>query len=440
MKSNNSCKEDKRDPKKDALIMRKVIMERFRKYNFAIVLAAISIAASSVAGCGEASSGISSVISTTEASGETSSQETVSKETSFGATSEAATADSTETVSAASSVSDTEEDLSIDEVHTNPNDLTKVDVSKDIDVPSTGNSSISTDESASENSSYENTDQKKTWPDLGTIGPDDYVKDAAGHQPHVLVLGDSQFDNNRTADGLAQKVASYSHCRVYNCAIGGTGASPTAGYTDWNYSDWTSNCFVGMALAASGKGNAEKICGKHYAYQVLKGCDLNDVDVIVVEYGVNDYFQDSPISGDGMKSYLGSLNAGVGVLGDAFPNATIILCNPTYAQFFSNDTYVGDSNMLSNSYGPMIDYALSMVKYAQDHNFSYFNAYQWTNISAVNAADYLEDGVHLNHYGRELYAQFLARTILRSLGYSIPEGADMSTFDFSTLQKTNDAQ
>ena len=46
----------------------------------------------------------------------------------------------------------------------------------------------------------------------------------------------------------------------------------------------------------------------------------------------------------------------------------------------------------------------------------------------------------MNHKGRELYAQFLARIILRSLGYSIEEGTDMSTFDFSTLQKASDAK
>jgi hypothetical protein len=81
-----------------------------------------------------------------------------------------------------------------------------------------------------------------------------------------------------------------------------------------------------------------------------------------------------------------------------------------------------------------------MVSYAQSNNYSYFNAYQWTNISSVNASEYLKDGVHMNHKGREIYAQFLSRIVLRTLGYSIPEGTDMTTFDYSTLQKSTTAQ
>ena len=291
--------------------------------------------------------------------------------------------------------------------------------SSDVISDSSGVSSeaASSPESEEDFSASSDGQTEQEWPDLGTPGPSDsYVTDDNGNQPHILVFGDSQFDNNRTADGLAQKLATYSHCKVYNCAIGGTGASPTQGYTAWNYDDWDSACFTGMALSATGKGNAEKICGNYYAYQVLKGCDLSDIDIVVVEYGVNDYFQDSPIGGKGSEGYLGAINEGIGLLKQVMPNATFVLCNPTYAQFFSNGTYVGSNN------------------------YSYFNAYQWTNISSVNASEYLKDGVHMNHKGRELYAQFLSRVVLDALGYSVPEGTDMTTFDYSTLTKTTTAQ
>lgn len=415
--------------------MKEAKMKNFRNYSLIGILATMSVVAAAVSGC---AGGSSDTGATSAASGSTSAQAISSTATTSAAAAtdssgaaENSSSASTAASGEASSAAAADEDLSANEVHTNPDDLKKVDVSKEIDDPASQGSSDASEASSTETSSSD------VWPDLGTAGPDDYVKDASGNQPHVLVFGDSQFDNDRSNDGLAQKVASFSHCRVYNCAIGGTGASPTQGYTHWYYSDWDSNCFLGMAIAASGQGDAEKICGDHYAYQVLKSCDLTDVDVIVVEYGVNDYFQDSPISGSGTQSYLGAINAGVGLLKSACPNAKIILCNPTYAQFFSNGNYVGDSNMLSNTYGPLVDYALSLDNYAQTHSLDYFNAYQWMNITAANASDYLQDGVHMNHKGRELYAQFLARIILRNLGYSIDEGTDMSTFDFSTLQKTS---
>ena len=416
-------------------------MKRFIKCRLSYALAAITIIAISITGC----AGTAKTESTESSSGAASVTTSSGVSAAAGSTSlPAASVSSTDAVSDSSGVSseaasspESEEDFSSNEVHTNPDDLKTVDVSKDIDPVEESGSAASAGSSGA--SSDGQTEQE--WPDLGTPGPSDsYVTDDNGNQPHILVFGDSQFDNNRTADGLAQKLATYSHCKVYNCAIGGTGASPTQGYTAWNYDDWDSACFTGMALSATGKGNAEKICGNYYAYQVLKGCDLSDIDIVVVEYGVNDYFQDSPIGGKGSEGYLGAINEGIGLLKQVMPNATFVLCNPTYAQFFSNGTYVGDGNMLSNSYGPLVDYALSMVSYAQSNNYSYFNAYQWTNISSVNASEYLKDGVHMNHNGREIYAQFLSRIVLRTLGYSIPEGTDMTTFDYSTLQKTTTAQ
>lgn len=416
-------------------------MKRFIKCRLPYALAAITIIAISIAGC----AGTAKTESTESSSGAASVTTSSGVSAAAGSTSlPAASVSSTDAVSDSSEVSsdagsslESAEDFLSNEVHTNPDDLKRVDVSKDIDPVEESGSAASA--GSSEASSDGQTEQE--WPDLGTPGPSDsYVTDDNGNQPHILVFGDSQFDNNRTADGLAQKLATYSHCKVYNCAIGGTGASPTQGYTAWNYDDWDSACFTGMALSATGKGNAEKICGNYYAYQVLKGCDLSDIDIVVVEYGVNDYFQDSPIGGKGSEGYLGAINEGIGLLKQVMPNATFVLCNPTYAQFFSNGTYVGDGNMLSNSYGPLVDYALSMVSYAQSNNYSYFNAYQWTSISSVNASEYLKDGVHMNHKGRELYAQFLSRVVLDALGYSVPEGTDMTTFDYSTLTKTTTAQ
>ncbi|MDY2945358.1 MAG: SGNH/GDSL hydrolase family protein [Lachnospiraceae bacterium] len=409
-------------------------MKRFIKCRLSYALAAITIIAISIAGC----AGTAKTESTESSSGAASATASSNTSEASSVSSSDAVSDSSEVSSDAGSSLESAEDFSSNEVHTNPDDLKTIDVSKDID-PVEGAGPAASAGSSEEASSDGQTEQE--WPDLGTPGPSDsYVTDDNGNQPHILVFGDSQFDNNRTADGLAQKLATYSHCKVYNCAIGGTGASPTQGYTAWNYDDWDSACFTGMALSATGKGNAEKICGNYYAYQVLKGCDLSDIDIVVVEYGVNDYFQDSPIGGKGSEGYLGAINEGIGLLKQVMPNATFVLCNPTYAQFFSNGTYVGDGNMLSNSYGPLVDYALSMVSYAQSNNYSYFNAYQWTNISSVNASEYLKDGVHMNHKGREIYAQYLSRIVLRTLGYSIPEGTDMTTFDYSTLQKTTTAQ
>lgn len=274
-------------------------------------------------------------------------------------------------------------------------------------------------------------------PDLADNSHTDYILDNNGEQPQVVVFGDSQFDNDRGTNGLSVKLAYYTHCKIYNCAIGGTTATMESYNEYLAPSSYTEPDFSGMVYAATGQAEPEQICGKYYACQVLQGCDLSKTDVFVIEYGVNDYFNNRPLWGGLKADYYGALKQGIAALHAKYPDAKFVLCGPGYAQFYKGDSFVGDSNSMKNSAGNWLyNYTDAVDKLAMKEGYSYLDAYRWVDIGPANASDYLLDGVHMNPDGRQKYVFYLARIVMGALGYNVPSGADLDTLDYSTLTKT----
>jgi lysophospholipase L1-like esterase len=254
----------------------------------------------------------------------------------------------------------------------------------------------------------------------------------------IVVFGDSQFDNVRDNTSIGYLLHWYLQADVYNCAMGGTSAS-TVPDEERNMSDdnWSSRSFIGMAKCAVGEVNPDFFSDYH-AYDVFKSCDLSKTDIFIVEYGANDYFMKASLSDiDRQDTYVGALYMGMKKLMKAYPNAKIVFCAPTYAQFFGpNHTYIGDSNMTSNGIGTLYDYCCAGMNIAQTLGVDTLDCYDQLNMSAANADDYLMDGIHLSQKCRKLYAQKLSRIIMGMEGYSVPEGTDLDTADYKAIMAT----
>ena len=107
------------------------------------------------------------------------------------------------------------------------------------------------------------------------------------------------------------------------------GFSATADYTKYSYSG-TLN-FLGFS---------DDLIPNEKACQVFKEIDFNQVDYIIVSYGLNDYFSDIPIHPQeyyDLTSFVGALRHGVRKLQKKYPQAQIILTSPTYTEWFQGD-------------------------------------------------------------------------------------------------------
>ncbi len=267
---------------------------------------------------------------------------------------------------------------------------------------------------------------------------DDQITAKDGGNMQIVFLGDSQLDNFRDDTGIAYLVAQYCDANVYNLAMGGTAASLLPGEKH-GVEEWESRCFLGMVYAITGKVDPA-FFSKYTAYNVFKSCDFSKTDIFVIEYGLNDYFNGAAVNNPNnvldLETYGGALHVGIDNLKQAYPNATFILCGPNYAQFFKNNQYLGDGNILSNGKATLQEYAKTADQIAAEFGISYLDAYWALGINSYNADENLMDGVHLSAEGRRKYAQMLSRIILRSQGYDVAPGTNLDEIDLSTLQRT----
>lgn len=233
----------------------------------------------------------------------------------------------------------------------------------------------------------------------------------------IVFLGDSIFDNNRDGTGVPYLTAVQCNADVYNLAIGGTSATLEWGEQGGNES-WTSRSLVGVVKAIMGDISTDVFAGTR-TKEILDNTsiDWSATDYFVVEYGLNDYFRAVPLSNPesyfDFYTYAGALRYAVSNLREIAPDATVILCCPNYAQFYDGNWMIGDGNSINTGYGTLFDYKGICEYVSREHRTEFLDAYLDLGINGYTAEEYLEDGVHLTQAGRQLYADALAKKILK---------------------------
>ena len=236
---------------------------------------------------------------------------------------------------------------------------------------------------------------------------------------NIVFLGDSIIDNHRDETGIAYLTGVACNANVYNMAIAGTSATIEYGEKEGN-EDWTSRGLIGMTKAIKGDIPTDIFAGTRAA-EIMnnKEVDFSKVDYYVIEYGMNDFLrginpgdENDPYD---MHTYAGALRIAIDNLKQVAPDATIVLCSPSYAQFFGKDgAFLGDANMMSNGYGTISDFKGACEYVAGEKGTLFMDAYQTLGIDSTNADEYLEDGIHMTQKGRALYAGMLGRIINRN--------------------------
>lgn len=241
-----------------------------------------------------------------------------------------------------------------------------------------------------------------------------------GNKLQLVFLGDSIFDNYRDGTGVPYRTGIQCEADYYNLAIGGTTAA-VARDEQIGWEEWTSRSLVGMVNAIA-KNIPTDIFENDTAKTILDNpnVDFSKTDYFIVEYGMNDFLCATPLSSESneadLKSYAGALRYAVVTLKSVAPDATIILCAPTYAQFYNGEGnwMIGDGNSINNGYGTLFDYKGICEYVANEKQVLFFNAYQNLGINGYTAEEYLEDGIHLTDEGRQLYADALTEMILEN--------------------------
>ena len=253
----------------------------------------------------------------------------------------------------------------------------------------------------------------------------------------VVVLGDSQFANFLGTEGLGYLLSQKLHANVYNLALGGKCAAAEQEDRGKDMSQWGTTCGVNLMKAIVGEQDTTCLNGWDYQMNVFNSCDFSKTDLFVLEYGVNDYLSKKPMydenDPDSVYTYFGALESMILDIRNYFPEAQILVCTPTYAQFWQGGTgaFLGDSNIINNGYGTLYNYVETATHPAGGHqNTSTVNEYENSGINPYTASEDLLDGIHMTDAGRVKYANLLSRVALRAMGYDIDEGVDPDTIDW----------
>ena len=233
----------------------------------------------------------------------------------------------------------------------------------------------------------------------------------------ILVLGDSIWGNYRDATGVPAKVDQYLGqlgyaANIYNAAIGGTRATIDPEDSPYTFGPASENSLLKMVSILEGKTDVGLLEGKP-AYEEMQHAleNKDEINVVIVAYGMNDFLSQVPVNSSDMPwtGFGTALSSGVDSIKRIFPQAKVLIVAPTYASYFS----VPVSNMGEKA---LYNYASVACDVARGQQTLCIDAYNNLGIDMYNSDQYLEDGVHLNEAGRDLYA----RAVVGALLYAQP--------------------
>lgn len=229
----------------------------------------------------------------------------------------------------------------------------------------------------------------------------------------VLILGDSIWGNERGRGSLERKFEYYLELigydiTLYNAAIGGTRATIDKQDSEWTYGPGSENSLGKMVSILRGDTDVEQLQGI-LVYDVMKEAIAvrDEIDLVILCYGMNDFLAQVPTN-DSERPWTGygtAMEEGVKAIQSICPDAEIMLIAPNYASYFS----IPIQNMGEKA---LYNYASIACDVAKKFNLLCVDAYNQMGIGLYTADQYLEDGVHLNEAGAELYAMAVINALL----------------------------
>lgn len=286
-----------------------------------------------------------------------------------------------------------------------------------------------TEDMNQENAAAKPKEEEQTGKEQVIIPPEDLIEPEIPEQPvteelpevasenklQIVFLGDSILDGYRNETGIAYLTGVNCNADVYNLAMGGTTAALTT-YENANYDKWDSRGLQGVVHAICGNISPSILEG-HRAGEAFARCDFSQTDYFVIEFGMNDFLAGIPLNDEedfyDEYTYVGALRIAISKLREYYPDATIVLCSPNYAQFWGKEgMFLGDGNVVNNGGGALVEYYRVCGNVSADMNTLFLNAYEGIGLDTYTASEYLEDGIHLSEKGRAKYAEKLSEIIL----------------------------
>lgn len=238
----------------------------------------------------------------------------------------------------------------------------------------------------------------------------------------IVTMGDSITANVREDNHtIATRIAEYTGATTYNC---GFGACRMATHPSTQYAPF-SMCELADAISTGNFTNQieqANISGAvdYFAEHVetLRNIDFNEIDIITIAYGTNDYNGNVLLDNNNDKfdksTFKGALRYSIETILSSYPNLRICLIAPTFRLWLSNGEISETSDTRVNANDDLLlDYITATLDVANEYHLPFVNPYYELGINKFNYNMWFttNDGVHPNEKGQELLAKLISRTI-----------------------------
>ena len=234
----------------------------------------------------------------------------------------------------------------------------------------------------------------------------------------ILCLGDSIFGTKNTE--VSEFFKSITKANVYNCALGGTRmAQHEEGWDNWSmyrfaYSiannDWT------IQENGLSHTNVPPFAEERLAF--IKTLDFNDIDVITINHGTNDWSGSITLDNDSnpldTTTYMGALRYSVETILTAYPHLKIVVLSPCWRYWKDSDgNFTNDSNTRTNTLGEaLVSYVSKGKEVAESYQLDWVDLYH-IGFNKFTTSIYFPstDTTHPNNTGRLAIAKKMSECI-----------------------------
>lgn len=241
----------------------------------------------------------------------------------------------------------------------------------------------------------------------------------------VVCFGDSNLGNVQDETGITAILEEKIQKPVLNAAFGGTTmASINREKTDYSgmlsmHNLATSICNKNFGVQKSVIEDIKRYDNLHYfgsTFEKLITVDFDEVEVVIIEHGVNDYLNGTPIKNDenpyDTNTFTGAIRSVVTMLQKEYPNLRIILSTPTYCATIGESGQYRYCDEYEFGDGFLEEYVNAEIEVAKELGVEVIDAYHLVEIHKKNVVEYMADGLHLDEQGRyevaTLWADYLS--------------------------------
>lgn len=244
-------------------------------------------------------------------------------------------------------------------------------------------------------------------------------KSCKEYTPRIVVLGDSILGQVRDETAVSEQLSALLGQEIFNGAMGGTCASRVNREGRLTYSkDSLSFAMLSRAVALDDFGwqQATRVRESTTEYfpeviDDLERIDFSGVDILLVQYGLNDYHAGVPLDNPAdlydPYTFAGAFRSALSAWREACPDIRIILLTSTYSWY----EYSGETCEDKDEGGGILeDYINMEIQVAEEMDVEILDLYHdlYPHENWEDRRLYTSDGLHPNEAGRQLLAETIA--------------------------------